>query len=77
VQVIFNIGIPTSVTHLFNDWANDVGYRVKKFFLTEASGLYCALWTRRNKMVFDKSPMKTYMQVLYRRIYWLHQWAKL
>jgi hypothetical protein len=77
VQVTFNIGIPTSVTHLFNDWANDVGYRVKKFFLIGASVICWALWTSRNEMVFDKFPLKTYMQILYRGTYWLHQWAQL
>jgi hypothetical protein len=68
-MLTFNIGIPTSLSHLFSGWANDLEYRVKKFFLTEASTICWALWISRNKMVFDKSPLKTYIQVLYRGIY--------
>jgi hypothetical protein len=69
VQVTFNIGVPNSVTHLFNEWANGLGLRVKKFFLIGASAICWALWTSRNDLVFDKCPMKTYMQVLYRGTY--------
>jgi hypothetical protein len=65
VQVTFNIGIPTLVSRLFSGWANVLGYRVRKFFLTEASTICWVVWTSRNEMVFDKSLLKTYMQVLY------------
>jgi hypothetical protein len=75
VQVTFNIGVPMS--HLFNDWANGLGHRVKKFFLVRASAICWALWMSRNDLVFDKSPLKTCMQVLYQGTYWLHQWAQL
>jgi hypothetical protein len=54
-----------SVSHLFNEWANVLRHRVKKFFLIRASVICWALWPSKNKMVFDKSPMKTYMQILY------------
>jgi hypothetical protein len=30
-----------------------------------------------NDLVFDNSPMKTYMQVLYRGTYWLRLWSQL
>jgi hypothetical protein len=66
VQCTFNIDTPTSVGHLFNDWACSVGSRLKKFMLVGASALCWVLWTCRNDIVFDKVPIKTYMQVLYR-----------
>lgn len=77
VQCTFNIDTPTSVGHLFNDWACSVGSRLKKFMLVGASALCWALWTCKNDIVFDKVPMKTYMQVLYRGTYWLREWAQL
>jgi hypothetical protein len=77
VQCTFNIDTPTSVGHLFNDWACGVGSRLKKFMLVGASALCWTLWTCMNDIVFDKVSMKTYMQVLYRGTYWLHEWAQL
>jgi hypothetical protein len=65
VQVTFNIGIPTLVSRLFSGWANVLVYRVRKFFLTEASTICWVVWTSRNEIVFNKSLLKTYMQVLY------------
>jgi hypothetical protein len=65
MQVAFNIGIPISVAHLFSDWANGVGNRFKKLILVGAAALWWTMWTSRNDMVFDKSPAKTYILVLY------------
>jgi hypothetical protein len=39
VQVTFNVGIPTSVAHLFNVWANGVGKRCKTLILVGAAAL--------------------------------------
>jgi hypothetical protein len=77
VQVTFNIDIPISVPHLFNGWATGLGVQFKKLALVEVAALCWALWTSRNDMVFDNSPMKTYMQVFYHRTYWLCLWAQL
>ena len=45
--------------------------------LVGASAFSWAIWLTRNDMVFDKSPMKTYMQVLYRGTHWLRFWSQL
>jgi hypothetical protein len=56
--------MPTSVEHLFNNWANGVGPQFKKLLLWGS----CSLLGNVDKydMVFDNSLAKTYMQVLYR-----------
>ena len=36
-----------------------------------------AIWLSRNDVVFDKSPTKTYLQVLYRGTHWLRFSAQL
>jgi hypothetical protein len=51
VQVTFNIDMPTSVMHLFNDWANGVGIRFKKLLLVGAAALCWAMRTSRNEIV--------------------------
>jgi hypothetical protein len=77
VQVTFNIDTPTSVANLFNGWANGLEKQFKERVLMGAAALRWALWTSRNDMVFDNSPSKTFMQVLYRVTYWLQQWGQL
>jgi hypothetical protein len=53
--------------HLFTDWASTGGVRFRKLCLTGAATLIWAMWTRRNDLVFDNSPTKIYMQVLFLR----------
>ena len=36
-----------------------------------------AIWLSRNDVVFDKSPTKTYLQILYRGTQWLRFWTQL
>jgi hypothetical protein len=66
VHIIFNIQNPASVLHLFTDWASIGGVRNRKLCLTGAAAVIWAIWTSRNDLVFDNSPTKTYMQVLFR-----------
>jgi hypothetical protein len=77
VEFTFNIEIPISVVHLFNGWANSAGPQLQKFLFIGASALCWGMWTSRNNIVFDNSPSKTYMQVLYRGKHWLRLWAQL
>jgi hypothetical protein len=61
VQSAFNIDIPISVMHLFNDWANGMGPHMRKCLLTGGAALCWAMWTSRNDIVFDNAPIKIYM----------------
>jgi hypothetical protein len=57
------------MAHLFNGWVTGLGNQIKKLVLVKATALCWALWTRRNDMVFDNSPTKTYLHVLYQQTY--------
>jgi hypothetical protein len=50
---------------------------MRKLLLIGAAALIWAIWTSRNDIVFDNTPIKTYMQVLFRRTHWLRLWVKL
>ena len=63
--------------HLFGNWLRSVGTKLKRQLLVGASALCWAIWLSKNDVVFDKSPTKTYMQVLYRGTHWLRFWAQL
>jgi hypothetical protein len=70
IQITFNIHMHVSVLHLFSVWTTSLGQRMRKFVLIGAAILCWVLWTSRNNIVFDNSPIKTYMQILYHRTYW-------
>jgi len=62
---------------LFGNWLRGARTKLKRQLLVGASALCWAIWLSRNDVVFDKSPTKTYMQVLYRGTHWLRFWAQL
>jgi hypothetical protein len=59
IHIAFNIQKPLFVLHLFEDWANAGGHKNRKLLLTGVAALIWALWTSRNDLVFDNSPIKT------------------
>ena len=77
VHYTFDLSPPQSITHLFGNWLRSVGTKLKRKLLTGASALCWSIWLSRNDIVFDRSPSKTYMQVLYRGTHWLRLWALL
>ena len=62
----FNIKRPRNVVHMFGSWLNGIDMHLKNHILAGASAMCWAIWLSRNDIVFDKSPMKSKMQVLYR-----------
>jgi hypothetical protein len=63
--------------HMFSSWLNGIGGRLKQLLLVGASAICWAIWLSRNDVVFDKSPMKTFMQVIYRGTYWFCFWSQM
>jgi hypothetical protein len=62
---------------MFSTWTNQFGGKLKRQILVGASAFCWAIWLSRNDVVFDKSPIKTFIQVLYRGTYWLRFWSQL
>jgi len=77
VHYAFDLSPPQSITHLFGNWLRRVGTKLRRKLLTGASALCWAIWLSRDDIVFDISPSKIYMQVLYRGTHWLKLWARL
>ena len=77
IQFAFDLNPPCSITHLLGNWLSGVGTKLKRQLLVGASALCWAIWLNRNDVVFDKSPTKTYLQVLYRGTHWLRFRAQL
>jgi hypothetical protein len=76
-QFPFNIVPPHNVHHMFGTWLHQFGGTLKRQVLAGASTFCWAIWLSRNELIFDKSPMKTFMQVLYRGTHWLWSWPQM
>ena len=68
---------PYNIDDLFVNWSKADGNIHNLLLLTAASALYWTIWITRNEVVFDKCRPKTFLQVLFRGIHWLRQWARL
>jgi hypothetical protein len=77
VSLTFGLGVPTSIMDLYSLWLLNVSARTRSKILVGATAICWAIWLTRNDVVFDKSPIKSYMQVLFRGTYWCRFWALL
>jgi hypothetical protein len=77
LSLTFGLRTPYSVYDLFNLWARRFSPKDRLKILVGAIAICWATWLSRNDVVFNKSPIKTYMQVLYRGTYWCRFWAQL
>jgi hypothetical protein len=62
---------------MFGHWTNQVGGKLKQHLLAGASAFCRAIRLSRNDIVFDKAPIKSSLQVLYRGMHWLRFWSQL
>jgi hypothetical protein len=69
-QIAFGITPPHSVQYMFGTWTNQVGDKLRRQLLTGASTFCWTIWLSRKDAVFDKTPITSFMQVLYRGIHW-------
>jgi hypothetical protein len=63
-QIAFNISPPRNLQDMFGIWMNQVRGKLKQQLLACTSTLRWVIWLSRNDVIFDKSPIKTFMQVL-------------
>jgi len=62
---------------MLGSWLSGFSAQLRKMMLVGASALCWSVWLCRNEVVFQKVYPNSYMQVLYRRIYWARFWSQL
>jgi hypothetical protein len=68
---------PEIIKHIFGSWLHGVHLKVKNLIITGVAALCCAIWISRNDLVFNKTSMITYLQVLFRATHLLRFWGYL
>ena len=77
--IFFTFGIrePTSIQDMGSSWLQEFDKETKAKIYVGAIAICWALWISRNDVVFDKKPIITYLQVLFRGTYWCRFWGLL
>jgi hypothetical protein len=74
VHVSFNLSSPTSIHNIFLDWLEGINRKLKYKIIVGASDLCWAIWLSRNDIVFNKTVAPSYLQAIFRGIYWTRFW---
>lgn len=77
VCIWFGLYPPLSIAHMYGTWLNGVDSTTKNQILVGASAFCWDVWLSWNDIVCGKSPIKTYVQVLFRGTYWPCFWTHL
>jgi hypothetical protein len=64
-------------TLYFGNWLFGMPSKTKHLIISGVAAICWAIWISRNDLVFDKTPMLTYLQVLFRATHWFRTWADL
>jgi len=77
VLISFNLKPPTSVHNLFTGWFEGLNRKRKSQILVGASAICWDLWLTWNDVVFDKAIAPSYLQVIFKGMYWTRYWTLL
>jgi hypothetical protein len=66
VHVVTGLAPPNNIRHLFGAWVWDMNPRDRKIFLVDIGAMLWAIWLSPNDVVFDKIPIYSSMQVIFR-----------
>jgi hypothetical protein len=77
VHITFGIQPPSSFSDLFGAWLDGIPRKLMNRILLEAAALCWAIWLNRNDMIFNNVKSNTFMQVIFRSIYWIRTWSQL
>jgi len=67
IHILFGLTPPTDMSDLFFVWSKNRHKKYNSLLLTVSAALYWAIWLTRNKVVFDKCRLKTFLQVLFKK----------
>ena len=77
VQVATGLTPPRSVTHMLENWLQNLNAWEAFTILTGAAALCWAIWCCRNDIIFYNVKHSCFMQVIFRETYWLRFWSML
>jgi hypothetical protein len=74
VHMSFGIPLPKNITNLFKNWLNGLNKRVKSQTRVGVCALLWAIWHLRNDLIFNKSYLASFLQVIHLATHWIRTW---
>jgi hypothetical protein len=65
-ELTFGLKPPRSIVHMSTTWLQNIPMHTKKLIVGGAGAMRWSIWLSLNDMVFDKTPICYFMQVIYR-----------
>jgi hypothetical protein len=60
---------------MFGTWILNINGNMRKLILVGIGAILWGIWLSRNNVVFDKSLVLSYMQVIYGATHWTRTWS--
>jgi hypothetical protein len=75
-QITFGLSIPNNIKHVFGGWVQRMNDKERKLLLVGLGVIFWSIWLSRNDVVFNRTSITSYMQVIFRATYWTITWSK-
>jgi hypothetical protein len=75
IQLTFGLGEPINVTNIYGAWAQNMNLRSKRLLYVGIGAMFWGMWLNRNDVIFNKTSISSYMQVIFRGTHWARTWA--
>jgi hypothetical protein len=70
VYLVAGLPPPNNIRHMFGSWVCNMNKNDRHIFLVGVGTMLCAIWLSCNDVVFDKIPISSSMQVIFRGMHW-------
>jgi hypothetical protein len=75
LYITFGLQTPSTINHMFETWILNINGNMRKLILVGIGAILWGIWLSRNDVIFDKSSILSYMQVIYRATHWTRTWS--
>jgi hypothetical protein len=69
MQITFGLSTLTNIKHVFGGWVQRMNDKDRKLLLVGVGDMFWSIWLSRNDIVFNKTSILSYMQVIFRATY--------
>jgi hypothetical protein len=70
MQITFGLSKLTNIKHVFGGWVQRMNDKDRKLLLVGVGAMFWTIWLSQNDIVFNKTPIYSCMQVVFRMTYW-------
>jgi hypothetical protein len=64
-----------SIGHISTSWLQNIPTDDKKLILVGAGAMCWFIWLSQNDVVFNKSPICSFMQIIFKGTHWTQMWS--